>query len=144
MAVAVVPCDLHHVAHARTDRGADSGGAHVATLLLALLRGAESTTQGGPPLPSDRRLRAICSRLLAEPGNDDTLDEWSNTVGASARTLARLFRQETGLTFGRWRQQLRLVGAMARLALGYQSSGSFIAMFRRSIGETPQRLLRRS
>ncbi|SAL72776.1 AraC family transcriptional regulator [Caballeronia peredens] len=137
------------------DYADDSIGAHVAGLLLALLRGAESTTQGGLPLPGDRRLRAICSRLLAEPDNDDTLDAWSETVGASARTLARLFRQETGLTFGQWRQQLRLVEAMARLALGdsvarvadqlgYQSSSSFIAMFRRSIGETPQRLLRRS
>lgn len=132
----------------------DGIGAHIAVLLLALLRDAESTTQGGLPLPSDRRLRTICSRLLAEPDNDGTLDEWSHTVGASARTLARLFRQETGLTFGQWRQQLRLVEAMARLAqgdsvarvadqLGYQSSSSFIAMFRRSIGETPQRLLRR-
>jgi AraC-like DNA-binding protein len=133
----------------------DSIGAHVVRLLLALLRDAESTTQGGLPLPSDRRLRTICSRLLEAPENDDTLDRWSETVGASARTLARLFRQETGLTFGQWRQQLRLVEAMARLALGdsvahvadqlgYQSSSSFIAMFRREIGETPQRLLRRS
>ncbi|MFM0597377.1 AraC family transcriptional regulator [Paraburkholderia dilworthii] len=135
--------------------GPDSLGAHIAPLLLTVLRDAEATTQGGLPLPSDRRLRAICSQLLAAPANDDTLDEWSANVGASARTLARLFRQETGLTFGQWRQQLRLVEAMSRLAvgnpvskvaeeLGYQSSSSFIAMFRREIGETPQRLLRRN
>ena len=137
------------------DYGPDSLGAHIAPLLLAVLRDAEATMQGGLPLPSDRRLRAICSALLMAPANDDTLDEWSATVGASARTLARLFRQETGLTFGQWRQQLRLVEAMARLAvgdpvskvadeLGYQSSSSFIAMFRREIGETPNRLLRRT
>jgi AraC-like DNA-binding protein/quercetin dioxygenase-like cupin family protein len=137
------------------DYAEDSVGAHIAPLLLTLLRHAESTTQGGLPLPSDRRLRAICSRLLAAPHNDDTLEQWSETVGASARTLARLFRQETGLTFGQWRQQLRLVEAMARLALGdsvariadqlgYQSSSSFIAMFRREVGETPQRLLRKN
>ncbi len=134
---------------------ADSLGAHIAPLLLELLCRADSTTQGGLPLPSDRRLRAICSQLLASPDNDDTLDEWSETVGASARTLARLFRLETGLTFGQWRQQLRLVEAMSRLVvgdsvakvaddLGYQSSSSFIAMFRREMGETPQRLLKRS
>ncbi|WP_420994045.1 AraC family transcriptional regulator [Cupriavidus sp. 30B13] len=133
----------------------DSLGAHIAPLLLAVLRDAECTMQGGLPLPGDRRLRAICSELLAAPANDDTLDEWSERVGASARTLARLFRQETGLTFGQWRQQLRLVEAMSRLALGgsvagvadelgYGSSSSFIAMFRRALGETPQRLLRQS
>jgi AraC-like DNA-binding protein len=132
----------------------DSLGAHIAPLLLAVLRDAEATLQGGLPLPGDRRLRAICSRLLASPATDDTLEDWSASVGASARTLARLFRQQTGLTFGQWRQQLRLVEAMSRLAvgdpvskvareLGYQSSSSFIAMFRREIGETPQRLLRR-
>ncbi|CAM2154999.1 AraC family transcriptional regulator [Pararobbsia alpina] len=136
------------------DYGEESLGNHIAVLLLAVLRDAQSTTQGSLPLPSDRRLRTICSRLLAKPDNDDTLEAWSETVGASARTLARLFRQETGLTFGQWRQQLRLVEAMARLAqgdsvaqvadqLGYQSSSSFIAMFRRSLGETPQRLLKR-
>jgi AraC-like DNA-binding protein/quercetin dioxygenase-like cupin family protein len=128
--------------------------AHIAQLLLMLVRSAEPTSQGSLPLPKDRRLRAICSGLLAAPENDDTLEKWSDKVGASARTLARLFRQETGLTFGQWRQQLRLVEAMARLALGgtvtqvadqlgYQSSSSLIALFRRSIGETPQRLLRR-
>jgi AraC-like DNA-binding protein/quercetin dioxygenase-like cupin family protein len=137
------------------DYAADSLGAHVAPLLLELLRRADSTTQGGLPLPSDRRLRTICSQLLASPDNDDTLEQWSDTVGASARTLARLFRDETGLTFGQWRQQLRLVEAMSRLALGnsvaqvadelgYQSSSSFIAMFRREMGETPQRLLKRA
>ncbi|MFM0738769.1 helix-turn-helix transcriptional regulator [Paraburkholderia xenovorans] len=135
------------------DYGADSRGADVARLLLREVRDAESTTQGALPLPSDRRLRTICSQLLAAPANDDTLDDWSAEVGASARTLARLFRQETGLTFGQWRQQLRLVEAVSRLALGdsvarvadelgYQSSSGFIAMFRRSLGETPQRYLK--
>lgn len=133
----------------------DSLGARIAPLLLDVLRDARETMQGGLPLPSDRRLRSICAALLAAPSNDDTLETWSESVGASARTLARLFRQETGLTFGQWRQQLRLAEAMARLAvgdpvskvadeLGYQSSSSFIAMFRREMGETPTRLLRRA
>jgi AraC-like DNA-binding protein len=133
----------------------DSEGAHIARLMLVLLEKADHTDQGRLPLPGDRRLRAICSRLLAEPDNDDTLDQWSDKVGASARTLARLFRHETGLTFGQWRQQLRLVEAMAQLALGdsvasvadrlgYRNSSSLIALFRRSVGETPQRLLRKN
>ncbi|WP_369791832.1 helix-turn-helix domain-containing protein [Pusillimonas sp. T7-7] len=33
------------------------------------------------------------------------------------RTLGRLFKQETGLTFGQWRQQLRLSEAVCLLSL---------------------------
>ncbi|MFT4510028.1 AraC family transcriptional regulator [Caballeronia sp. 15711] len=131
-----------------------SRAALIVPLLLHDLQASETTTQGSLPLPSDRRLRAICSELLAMPSNDDTLDHCSETVGASARTLGRLFRQETGLTFGQWRQQLRLVEAVSRLALGdpvskvadelgYQSSSGFIAMFRRALRETPHRYLKK-
>lgn len=69
-------------------------------------------------------------------------------AGASARTLARIFREETGMTFGHWRQQIRLLAALERLAggeavtivaleCGYESPSSFIAMFRRALGVTP-------
>ncbi|WAH61934.1 hypothetical protein LZ023_35860 (plasmid) [Pseudomonas silvicola] len=44
------------------------------------------------PLPSDRRLLNICQQLLATPASGDTLEEWGQRVGASSRTLARLFR----------------------------------------------------
>lgn len=71
-------------------------------------------------------------------------------MGASGRTLARLFRREIGMTFGAWRQQARLIEALARLGtgepvthvaldLGYESPSAFTAMFRRSLGVTPSR-----
>ncbi|WP_251863537.1 helix-turn-helix domain-containing protein [Achromobacter sp. Marseille-Q4962] len=88
------------------------------------------------------------------PENNDTIDQWSEHVGASTRTLTRLFREETGLSFGQWRQQLRLVETIARLAqgvsvstvaseLGYRSASAFISMFRETLGDTPQRYLKR-
>ena len=60
--------------------------------------------------------------------------------------------QETGLTFGRWRQQLHLVVALRELAsgtsvqrvaaiLGYESVNAFITMFRKAVGSTPSRYL---
>ncbi len=90
--------------------------------------------------------------LLGEPENNDTLENWGNRVGASARTLARLFRDETGMGFSQWRQQLRLAEAISPLAqgrpinvlansLGYQSPSAFIAMFKKTLGETPRRYL---
>ena len=59
------------------------------------------------PMPQDRRLQAICLELLETPESTRTLDDWSLEVGASTRTLSRLFAQELGMSFNDWRQQLR-------------------------------------
>lgn len=101
------------------------------------------------PLPRDRRLRTLCEALLSRPHDDRTLDQWAEQVGASVRTLARLFRRETGLGFVAWRQQVRLADALARLQqgeavsqiarrLGYRSASAFTAMFRRVLGASPR------
>lgn len=100
------------------------------------------------PMPRDARLLKICSAILDDPANPLTLPGWSRRVGASSRTLARGFQRETGLTFGRWRQQARLLEALSRLAqrqdvttialdLGYDSPSAFTSMFRRALGRTP-------
>jgi AraC-like DNA-binding protein len=105
------------------------------------------------PLPVDRRARAVTDRLIDMPADARELEDWGRTVGASGRTLARLFSTETGLSFGRWRQRRRLLAALERLAagaqvttvaldLGYKSPSAFIAMFRRELGATPGRYLR--
>lgn len=102
------------------------------------------------PLPRDRRLAAICDALQKAPDSAETLDDWADRVGASRRTLARHFQAETGMSFGAWRQQLRLIEALTRLAagqpvtlvaqdLGYDSPSAFTAMFRRALGCTPSR-----
>ena len=106
------------------------------------------------PMAVDARLGRITSALLAEPGINRTLAEWSNEAGASARTLSRLFVKETGMTFGAWRQQARLLKALEMLAgghgvtaaaldLGYQSPSAFVAMFRRALGVSPGRYFAR-
>ena len=68
----------------------------------------------------------------------------------SARTLARLFRQQLDTSFGPWRQQVLLAHAlrlaaqrkpMALIAaeLGYASPSAFSAMVRRAVGQPPSR-----
>lgn len=107
------------------------------------------------PLPRDPRLLQICRALIDDPARDEVLEVWAESVGASARTLARLFRTETGMSFGAWRQQVRLIEALARLAdgqsvtlvaqdLGYASPSAFTAMFRRALGQTPSRYFGRA
>ena len=107
----------------------------------------------GLALPADKRLRALCESVLDDPLRHATLDGWAHDAGASARTLARLFRQQLGTTFGAWRQQVRLAQALALAAdgqrpiahiaaeLGYASPSAFSAMVRRTVGATPRRFL---
>ena len=106
------------------------------------------------PMPGDRRLARLCGSLLKHPDADATLDHWGEHVGASARTLARLFRRETGLSFGEWRAQARLVEGLSLLSagrpvgqvaakLGYRSASAFTQMFRRALGKTPREYLAR-
>lgn len=102
------------------------------------------------PMPRDRRLVAIATALLEDPALPWTLDAWASRVGASARTLARKFVLETGLTYAQWRTQCRLLVAHTQLAegvsvtaaahaVGYASDSAFIAMYRRVYGEPPGR-----
>lgn len=105
------------------------------------------------PLPRDPRALRAARALRARPGDPRGLDGWARAAGASARTLERLFVRETGLGFGAWRQQARLLVGLERLAagesvtavaleLGYRSPSAFVAMFRRALGTTPGRYFR--
>jgi AraC-like DNA-binding protein len=68
--------------------------------------------------------------------------------------LNRLLVAETGLSFGRWRQQLHIILAIQKLArgatvqsvaldLGYESASSFVTMFRKALGTSPARYMAR-
>jgi AraC-like DNA-binding protein/quercetin dioxygenase-like cupin family protein len=102
------------------------------------------------PSPKSDYLKALAARLQRDPADKRPIDALAKGTGASARTLARDFRRETGLSFGAWRAQMRLMRALellaqgervteVALALGYESSSAFIHAFRRSLGTTPAR-----
>jgi AraC-like DNA-binding protein len=104
------------------------------------------------PMPGDRRLQNICLALLRTPDHPNTLEDWAQQVGASSRTLARLFQLQLKMNFNAWRQQLRLMEALPRLLagdsvqsvardLGYGSARAFSAMFRRLLGDNPREYL---
>jgi len=104
------------------------------------------------PLSPEPRLKRIASRLAEDPSDRSTLAEWANRVALSESSLARLVVKETGLTFGRWRQQLHLIVAIRELAsgasvqqvsadLGYESVTAFITMFKKALGKPPARYL---
>lgn len=99
-------------------------------------------------LPTDKRLKTLCEALLKDPALSFTLSDWAQHVGASERTLARIFEQELKMSFGQWRQQARLAHATPLIArgeplsqvvakLGYSSQSAFSAMFKRTFGQSP-------
>lgn len=93
----------------------------LAQLVLQEIAGAE-TLALGVPMPhatsGDKRLRALCDAVLQAPGRRSSLAEWAADVGASERTLARLFRDELGSSYQPWRQQVVLAHALPLLARG--------------------------
>ncbi len=105
------------------------------------------------PMPADPRLRRICNALQTQPDDRRTITDWGALAGLSERTLARLFVQQTGLSFGDWRQRLRLLLALnglergervthVALDAGYSSASAFIAAFRRNFGLTPTEMFK--
>jgi AraC-like DNA-binding protein len=142
----------------RAGMGADDALLHRESLVVPLLHdelGRAGTVRMGVPLPSDKRLRSLCERVLQDPTRHATLEAWARDTGASARTVARLFQRELGTTFMQWRQQVVLARALPLIAggrplaqvadaLGYDSASAFSAMFRKALGAPPSRFLVRA
>ncbi|WP_437782407.1 AraC family transcriptional regulator [Sorangium sp. So ce1097] len=104
------------------------------------------------PMPTDPRLRRLVDAMTADPTIGVTTRTWAKRIGVSERTLNRLLVEETGLSFGRWRQRLHIVLAIQKLSrgatvqsvaldLGYESASSFVTMFRKALGTSPARYM---
>jgi len=129
-------------------------GGSVATLMLTeLTRLPERPLK--VPMPRDARALRVARALLENSSIDYDLDRWADEAGASRRTLARLFRRETGLGFAEWRSRLRAIDGLARLSdghsvaetaksVGYASPSAFSAMIHRTLGGSPRQLVRQA
>lgn len=128
------------------------------SLVLDELAQADTHALGVPlphPQTGDKRLRALCEAVLRSPSERATLGEWAADIGASERTVARLFRDELGLSYQQWRQQAVLAHALPLLARGtpvsqvaaasgYASDSAFTAMFKGAMGQPPSHFQNRS
>lgn len=103
------------------------------------------------PIPVDSRVRIVAQEVLAEPGSAFSLDGLARKHGIGRRTLERIWRAETGMSFGLWQQKARLLYSVralselrpvteAALDAGYASVSAYIAAFKRTFGYTPGRL----
>ena len=102
------------------------------------------------PMPTDVRALRVAEVVRLNPGEANSLDQLAKNMGASKRTIERLFQTETEMTFGKWRQQLRMLHALrllaggesvttAALEVGYDSTSAFISAFKSAVGTTPGR-----
>lgn len=96
------------------------------------------------PLPQDRRLRQLAGMEVVPP-----LNELARYSGASEKTISRIFRKETGLSYQQWRQQWRLIKAIELLAeeyslsdiagkLEFSSDSAFSTFFKNMTGCSPR------
>jgi AraC-like DNA-binding protein/quercetin dioxygenase-like cupin family protein len=127
----------------------DSHGARVMALLLECIE-VKPISALNLPMPHDPRALQLATYVRNEPSVAVGLAHWQHRVAASQRTLERLFLQETGMSFGRWRQQALLLHALELLAvgtpvkniattLGYADVAAFSSMFHQTMGTPPSR-----
>ncbi|MFC4375470.1 helix-turn-helix domain-containing protein [Nocardia halotolerans] len=124
-------------------------------LLRVLVDQLEPSPGAATMLPTlrDTRLRNVQAILEADMTTSPGLAVLGRQVGASERTLSRLFHNEVGMGFPVWRNQLRLHLATRLLAegksvtrtagaCGYSSASAFVTTFRQTFGQTPGSLYR--
>ena len=127
----------------------DSRAGHVVQLLIDEIQQLPSLPLH-LPLPTDPRLRTICDSISRAPDDGTTVNAWAQRLQIDPKTIQRLFLRETGMTFGQWRTQARLLIALQRLAagdkvldialdLGYDSPTAFATMFKKQFGVSPSR-----
>ena len=116
-------------------------------VLLDLLKAAPNTGMFMPSI-NDKRLSPILEAFSANSCDKRTLEEWAHIVGASSRTLNRLFNYYFGFGFSKWKQKFKIIQSLDLLSdgystqaiastLGYESSSAFICAFKKYLGCSP-------
>jgi AraC-like DNA-binding protein len=120
--------------------------------LMSVLMDELAGAPAGPPalpLPVDPRALAAAMQVMRNPADGLAVTALARQHGIGARTLERLFRAETGMPFGLWRQKARLLESIrvliesksvthAALESGYSSVSAYIAAFKETFGSTPR------
>lgn len=100
------------------------------------------------PIPQDSKLAKLCRDFIRNPKIDSLPQQWADKLHKSERSFSRFFRQQTGMSFSQWRQQVCLLNSLTQILsgrgiteiafdLGYNSAGSFSTMFKKQMGQSP-------
>lgn len=119
----------------------------VARVILGQVAKAQVITSTFTPIPTHRVLQKL-AQAIGDTRERRTNEQWASWCAMSERSLSRLVRHETGISFKRWRTQIVMmtcltdlysgvsVGQLAFNA-GYETTSAFIAAFKRVFGMTP-------
>ncbi|HBC5783995.1 TPA: helix-turn-helix transcriptional regulator [Proteus mirabilis] len=107
------------------------------------------------PIPQDSKLAKLCRDFIRQPKIDALPQqwEWAEKLHKSERSFSRFFRQQTGMAFSQWRQQVCLLNSLTQILsghsitavafdLGYNSASSFSTMFKKQMGQSPSDFVR--
>lgn len=124
---------------------------NTAALFFEELRAAKEETLQ-LRFPTDKRVNAFLHQLSSPGALAPPLNQLQKQIGASSKTISRIFSKETGMSYQHWRQQWRLLKAIELLSTGLQvndvayqldfsSDSAFIHFFRQQTGKSPMQYL---
>ncbi|CAD0224942.1 AraC family transcriptional regulator [Chryseobacterium sp. JV274] len=103
-------------------------------------------------IPQDRRLKKFSEEWTLRYAMPPMLKDLAEKAGAVEKTISRIFKKETGLSYQEWRQQWRLQRSIELLVEGnsigevshildFSSDSAFIDFFKKQTGTTPLQYL---
>src|SRR3546814_748446 len=106
------------------------------------------------PWPQDTQIQSVCHQLMSNPSHQATAGDWASTLAIGEKTFHRRFVKSTGMTFGKWRQQLRLMSSLTQLMQGapitqvalnsgYDSHSAYTTAFKKQFGQAPSEFIQR-
>jgi len=104
------------------------------------------------PVPKDSRIATLAEQLRNDPANKMSMTDFARQLGFSERSLIRMLRLETGLTFRELRRYSRIMVAIEKMAggnsitqvaleVGFETPSAFSQAFKQVTGETPRKFL---
>ncbi len=103
-------------------------------------------------MPQDRRFKKITEDWTQRYSMPPMLKDLAEKTGTVEKTISRIFKKETGLSYQEWRQQWRLQRSIELLVEGnsigevsyildFSSDSAFIEFFKKHTGSTPLQYL---
>lgn len=128
----------------------NSRDGHIVALLLAELARLVPLPLLLPAVEGGQ-VALACEHIRVSPNQNSTAQGCAKWLGVSERTLYRLFKRATGLTYSDWRKQAMLHRAIEWRAsgmllkeiaakLGYDSPSAFSHMIHKTLGAPPTKL----
>lgn len=100
------------------------------------------------PLPQTPLILEICQKFLKNPNIHLSPEHIATSIFMSERHFSRLFKNEVGMSFSKWRQHACVLLSLEKIMqgqsiqhiayhFGFQNPAAFSTMFHRVLGQSP-------